>query len=236
MDNCSYVARDVLDLNKCIWTDVSKFSESQRKHMSRIQGNITDDDLTRYQDEFAKPASRRIILSNNLFIDLKIPTINDMIEQAVGWINGLEASINQTFGQSISPNQKLVLLEQKDAANAICHYIHWYERVGELDDEGEILYSSTNRDSIIDSLVTLAGEELIYNEIIEGVRAYISDTTTFVIGIPNYACPSCGKWHNTEAPSQYIVKLDVFNLFFILYRNIIQRALSAYTSRNTPGM
>lgn len=234
MDNCAHVVSEVVDLSKCIWVDNSKFTESQRKHMAKLKGTITDADIEKYRSEFKVPSSERKILSNGIFIDYSIPNLNVLTEQALGWISSLEAGITNTFGQQISSSQKISLLENKYRACAIGLYNHWFSRLGEVNEDGEVLYSTADKDVIGETLVKLSGEEDIAREIIEGALKYISDVTTFIVGIPNYACPNCGKWHNTNTPSQYIVKLDILNLFFILYRNVIKRALAVYDTQNQP--
>lgn len=213
---CIHVVKELLDLSKLQWVNQNALTPWQRTHMSDLRpGQKTLENIKRYQEELLPIQERTVYInqetSEELSIKLKSPTIDDYVVAGAKWISGIEDLVNRVLSTSPDTQQRNGLITRHGQATFLRQYDHWVNEIG----------MGTNvvndRDTMESTLDNINGDDLFRQDFMSRVTDYINDSTIAVVGIPKYHCPECNGLQDTpKNTSQYIIPLDMIQLFFSL--------------------
>lgn len=215
-EKCKHVIQEKLNLSKLLWTDTTALTERQVKHMSNRQRHTVDaESVKRYVDEFIVGQDRKVEISDQLSVILRIPTAVEHIDAGYRWINTIEENYGRSMSQSEETRDEYLLKQGKATTmRQYAHLVQGIEVNGVLYDEQEV---------IEDTLNDLTADDTIRNTFMEKAMRYLDDSVVSLIAIPTYKCPSCGKEQpskkdGTRFPS--LLPMDVNQTFFTL---LVQR-------------
>jgi hypothetical protein len=84
----------------------------------------------------------------------------------------------------------------------------------------------TDKESIEGLLDSMSSDDYVRSELLEKITDYISYSCITVVGVPSYACPSCGKVNESDKKHptiRSVIPLDVYQTFFALLAQRVQR-------------
>lgn len=218
VDACMHVTKAKLNLTKMFWTDNNKLTPLQKARIAARSERVPQSVLQTYQENWLEVKSGVINRDNTRFI-LQIPTMRQHIDSGIAWVNDLETMTEEALTKLSSESREDYMLTQ-GMATRLCSIAHWVKEI-EFDvpgADGEMETKRVNDPATIRALLRdLSSEADERNAILDGVMAYINDTTCSLIAIPNYPCGNCKKWQRTlEAPNSALIPFDPINTFFTL--------------------
>lgn len=209
---CNHVVKEKLDLSKLQWTDSSALTKHQLNHMTKRQrGSMTIESLARYQEEFIRGQNRKVQLSDQVSITLKIPTIVEHIDSGYRWVNAIEESYGKALIQDVNKRDDFLLSQGR--ATVMRQYGHFVESI-EVDGE-----TYNDIDTIEGTLDDLTCSDELRDAFMDKVTEYLDESLVSMIAIPTYTCPKCGgdqvssKEHKRHAN---LIPLDISQTFFTL--------------------
>lgn len=209
---CTHVEQVNLDLEKLLWVNGKGLSKSQSARLGNASHKCSLHDLAEYQDNFVSPFKRRVAISDNCELVLKVPTVNEYIKAGTDWIESLTQSAINIFGQEESNEERIRGYVSRAIADAsLREYSHWIE---------EIIYDKydavPDRKDIEDNLRTLSATPELVETALKVIQDFIEDCTIALIGIPNFSCPKCETDYVTDDHSKHpeIIPLDMLKHFF----------------------
>lgn len=223
--NCRHIDEAHVNVSKLSWVDNRALSTAQRNHMSNRDGNTGDDELKTYSNEHTAPQAKRIQVTDEMSIGLKVPTIADYEQAGFRWIDGIVRMVDEAFGQSIRGDERNGYISQQGAMSNLRRYSHWIASI-DFDDGA----SADDRESIDTALDGLTANESIRRKIVDGVESFIRSSVINAIGIPRYDCPACGNEPGEfDVPQrlQEIIQLEVNEVFFTLQYMRVTKVLAS---------
>lgn len=227
LSKCHHVNRGVVDLNKLLFVDRKRFSEDQRRFMSknRAGASMKLDDVKAMQSSFPVPASATIDLGNQMTMELRVPTYTEYEDSGLRWVDGIVEQTDAAFGSVLHGVDRDVYIQQLATVETLRNYSMYFGRI--IIDAGEMSESVIDSVSTLEELSrTFSADREIVDLIVGTVDQFVEDATTTVIGIVNYACERCGETQlRPDAKEQIILPLDVVSTFFTLVSNRLQKIL-----------
>lgn len=214
-EKCKHVIEEKLNLGKLLWTDTNALTESQVKHMTKRQrGSVSVEDVKRYTDEFVRGQDRKIQITDELSMILKVPTVVEHIEASYRWINTIEEMYARVLTQDDRARDEYLLNQGK--ATAMRQYTHFVKAVLVGDHE----YDEVS--TIEDTLNDLTSRDDVRAKFLEKAREYLDNSVISLVAIPTFKCPKCGGEQTGEAHKHHpeLIPLDVMQTFFQL---LVQR-------------
>lgn len=216
VEQCSYVAKAIINMTKLLWVDNSSLSEAQKIILEEYRPNkLTLENYRKYvAAEHTRVTSSTFTTKNNIKIKLKIPTINEYVTDGLGWVNKINSAIEYVIIENSKDEEeaKTELLNQYVKSSILRQYNHFIDYI-EVEDS-----VIQDRDTINQVLEVLSSDDDIRTVILNKVFEFKSNTTLAVIGIPEYKCPVCGTEQKDAVNNKFtnVIPLDVINLFFTL--------------------
>ncbi len=227
--NCQHVSRDIINPMKLMWTDNLRLSDTQRKFMA-VSANTKQElsEIQKYQDSFVtSPYVCKSYKDNALRIVFKVPTILEHITSGMDWLTNIEQRTEEAFGVNLRGKAREDYLAKLTTSSRAVLYAHWIKEIHIPDEETERVQVISNHEDLVAALVALSADveltDQFYNDVIE----YMNDVLITLIGVPNFACPSCKKWHVTkDGPISKIIPVDAVSVFFRLQQLRIEKTTS----------
>ncbi len=211
-EKCNHIVKEKLDLTKLLWTDTSSLTQFQINHMTKRQrGSMDTDSLKRYGDEFIRGQKKKITLSDQVNITVKIPTIVEHIDSGYRWVNTIEESYGKALIQDESKRDDYLLSQGK--ATVMRQYSHFVESIEVAGD----VYDDI--DTLEEVLNDLTASDKIRVSFMDKVAEYLDESIISLIAIPTFTCPNCG---GEQVPTKEYVRhpnlipLDIVQTFFTL--------------------
>lgn len=192
-DLCTAVAREVLNLNTCLWDDESKLTKEQILHMSNLKkGWAKAEDLQRYRDQFSSNLGykKKILASNGSEIEvtLKVPTIGECIEAGHDWIGMVSNFVTAALGLDADNDQRNNYQQDVALITAAGQFTQW---VKELNVGGGIISNQrTLRDVFYNDI---SPDTVLLDNLKKVIQDFSTASMVSVVGILNYTCPACNK-------------------------------------------
>lgn len=222
MEKCRHVIKEKLNPAKLLWTDMSKLTQTQIRHMLKKKRNsVTKEEVKRYVGEFVSGQSERIQINENLAVILDVPTVNEHIASGYKWVGTIEETYAGVLTED--PKARDDYLINQGRATAMRQYTHFVKAII----SGEQTYSKEDKegDVIEDGLSDLTGEDKIRDIFLDKVRDYINRSVVSLVAIPTFTCPNCGGHQTGETHHNYpeLIPLDVQQVFFqTLVRRLVK--------------
>lgn len=214
IEQCSYIAKAVINMTKLLWIDNSSLSNAQKVILEEFRPNkLTLDSYRKYIAEHTRVTGSIFTTKSDIKIKLKIPTINEYVTDGLSWVNKINSAIEYVIIENKDEEEtKTELLNQYVKSSILRQYSHFIDYI-EVEDN-----IIQDRDTINQILETLSSDDDIRTDILNKVFEFKSNTTLAIIGIPEYKCPNCGTVQKEEINSKLtnVIPLDVMNLFFTL--------------------
>ena len=217
-DHCNHVIRERVDIGKLVAIDRSSLTMRQLQHMAEQQsGSMSLDSIENYQKEFLRGRTRKVVLNDNFIVYLEMPTIAEQMAYGLRWISGIE----EQYGQSLTMDQteRDNYLYAQGAASQVRQYGHFIKKI-----EAQGATYTTQEDLEKAANIITEGEEL-RSKFMDAAKLFAADSTMSLPAVPNYKCPSCGKFQlkvgqeNKRFPD--LIAIDAVNTFFTL---LVQKA------------
>ena len=240
-EKCTYVVRETLALGKLSFTNRRALTAKQEAHMKKRKASYSLADIKAYQAEHNFRTPKTIDVGHGLRVEFRNPTLTDYIASGHAWIDNLVKSVDEAFGADLSQDERDLHVIRKAQVTAIRQYAHYIERVVAQDDRAAADRAVEDRQSLEEVLSVLSADATIYQQILDGVGAYIESTTMSMIAIPRYNCPNCDHDQGIIPPpddsdaeprivdtrlNPVLIPLDVGQLFFTLIGRRLSMALS----------
>lgn len=215
VEQCSYVAKAVLNMLKLLWVDNSSLTEAQKIIMSENRPNkLGIDSYRKYITEHVRVTGTEFNLKEGIKFKLRVPTFAEYTSDGMSWINTINSAIEAFIvEEGDEAEAKTQLLDQYVRSSILCQFNHFIDYI-EIDEN-----VINDRKSINEVLKVFSADDELRSEITNKILKFKSDTTIALIGIPDYKCPNCGKPQNPDALNPNltsVIPLDAMNLFFTL--------------------
>lgn len=226
---CTNVISGMVDFGRMTWYDRSRFSDSQLKALVNPRGSQTVDEVRALQAEHAKKVDPVISIGGGLRATLKVPTLREFFETSNEWFETMVSSIDESLG--LSNKERNVYLLQTSRLQEANKYHHWIKRIswdGDIDDieaTGEGFMDSP--EDIAGVLSGLSEEPKLRDELFTKINEFIAKSTVAIVGIPDYACPVCGKHYHDEKDTTGIIPVNMVNVFTTLVTQNLVKANQA---------
>ena len=211
-EKCNHVIKEKLDLTKLLWTDSSALTQHQIQHMTKRQrGSMEPDSLKRYADEFIRGQKKKIALSDQVNVTLKLPTVIEYVDAGYRWISTIEENYGKALIQDDTKRDEYLLSQGK--ATVMRQYAHF---VDSIEVAGDVYDDS---DTIEEVLNDLTASDKIRTSFMDKVANYLDESVVSLVAIPTFKCPSCGgeQVPNKEhAHHPKLIPLDIVQTFFTL--------------------
>lgn len=222
---CSHIVEDIINVRRLFFIDSDAFSAEQLDHLkSHASSSMSVESVTKYRESM-REKERKVIkicegTEQEISITLRVPSAFEYFDSTNRWINGIGTKVVESLGADSSFNERNKLITEHAAASQMRKYAHWVESI----EFGGII---NDRESIESTLDAMSVSIEVREDYQEKVSAYVEQTCLSLIGIPDYKCPSCGKYQITEEGKDHlhrsIVGIDVPQTFFT---TLVQRVQS----------
>jgi hypothetical protein len=196
-----------INISKLLWVDNHSFTAKQKSIIARRTRNaVTTDMINEYQQEFNLSAGRRIDVSENLAVVLKMPSIADYVEDGARWISNIVQIVDSTFTQTTpDQNARNEAIEMHSRATRLRRYGSWISHI--VVDDQEI----NELDVILDALEAISATPGAASDVEKKIEKFIDDCVVSMIAIPE----TSGR--ETGLPRfPHLIPMDAVNVFFIL--------------------
>lgn len=229
-EQCHHVVEEMLNLSRLSWTDTTKLTQRQLKHMTnRTRASMTEDSVKTYVNDFLVGQNRLVKLTDRFAVEFRIPTAQEYIESGHRWVSGIE----NTYGRAMmnDPAQRDAYLIDQSRATMMRQYTHCVAKVVVTDEGGEVAFSDT--DIIETTLNDLSARDNIREAFLKAGGEFIDNALVSFIAIPAYKCPACGGEQPAAKNTAYpgLIPLDVSQAFF---RLLVQRLIKVRTRQIEP--
>lgn len=218
-NECRHTVSKKIDFSKLLYVDKAVLTDNQKAHMkNRKPESITEEEVLSYQNGIKTNTSVRYDIGkkaeiDSLYINTKVPTINDEIEIGLNWISTTEDMAVQVLEEESEEEKKSAIWSYTNAS-IMMEMSHWVDSI-EVDS-----LSIPDRVDVNNNLTMLSSDDTIRESFYDSVNKYISNATLAMVAIPAYKCPACGKdqsvTNNTNKVFDNIIPINVLNTFFNL--------------------
>jgi len=219
-DRCLHTTKDWVNLTKMFWTDRTRLTKKQIKHMANRVATYTAKDIQEYQDDGVVGNGRNLEMGNDVTFVMRIPTIAEYIQSGVVWVEEIVSTIEASLTGETSFKDKNNFISGQARLATLRQYGHWVKRIV----HGEIAVLE-EPDEINNMLNVLSGNEELVDKFLEEIKRYIEDSTVSIVAIPAYKCPSCQKpMTSEEMRHPNLIPMDALATFFTLRDQRLLRA------------
>lgn len=207
------VVKELVSVGKLLWTDLASLTPWQIGHMAnRHGGNMSEEALERYKNDFTRGKGRQIKFSEQLSFTTKVPSLNEYLVSGQKWVNSIVSTVDKAFGTPPGDSTRNQYILDQGKASNMRQYVHWVESLSAGED-GVIDHPETI-ELTLDALSSSDEYRKIY---FDEVRNFIEDSTIAVIAVP--ATEEGDKPPLPRFP--HLLPIDAMSVFFTL---LVQKA------------
>ena len=215
VEQCSFVAKAIINMCKLLWVDNSSLTEAQKIIMAENRPNkLGIDSYRKYITEHVRVTGSEFQLKDNIKFKLRVPTFAEYTADGMGWINKINSAIDAFIvEEGDEAEAKTQLLDQYVRSSILRQFNHFIDYI-EIDEN-----VINDRNTINEVLEVFSADDTLRSTITNKILQFKADTTIGLIGIPDYKCPNCDHPQNNESVNDKltsVIPLDVMNLFFTL--------------------
>lgn len=232
-DVCRNVDKVRINPRRTIIIRKDRLTNSHQQLLTRGFTKSDISSLNEYRDTLNPDISRYCSIGQDIFIKLKIPTFAEYKRISNAWLGYLgEKSMELMTGtQDESARQRYI--SQTLAKSEVMMYAHWVEGVYTKDENGDFVAHMTRLErakgvtsqsiAVSDERLSKFLSDLTINEdahkrLLEGIQAFIRNSTVTVIGLAKTKCTKCGgeQIPEGETTPDELITYNVGELFFTL--------------------
>lgn len=214
-NKCFHVKQGVIDLMNTIVIKDELFTDEQKAHMFNTeQGSMSVESVKAYQEGFIKRMD--VVLKGeegmpDINVTLEDSYAEDFFTYGSRWISNIENMAMEALGvrddgsEDDTLHQRAALMDQLVHAAALMEHAHFVSGISGA--FGKVKANRTNLNEALEAMSSSAG---VRDQLLKHYEAFM-ETLPYVIGIPNYVCPSCNKESSDKG---YFIPLDVLRLFY----------------------
>jgi len=225
MDSCQHVTESRVNIGKLSWVDNSALTKMQTDFMQKRNVKRTLDELKAYREASKFTEAKRIVIHDNLLIDLAVPTLDDLINFGIKWVDGIVDMVEGSFAVDLRGKERNDYINTQSRSMRLRQYSQWITTIylGAGEDDSVI----DDRDTIDLACERLSAEPEVSDLIQKHITEHIENATMCIIGIPNYECPKCGgKQTDIESKYPHLIPLEVEQIFFTLTSQHLHQTLN----------
>jgi hypothetical protein len=201
------ILRSRLNVSKLLWVDNKALTAWQVRHMAgRGSSTMSAESVNRYRDEFTIGQPRRVRLSNEIAMTLRVPSAAEYVLAGERWIGEIVRIIDGAMEVPPDDEKRNSYILAHGQATNMRQYVHWVQEI-HFGDSGIV-----DRETIENAINELSPGEEVRSQYFTEVRKFIDDCTIALIGT------------NTVAPDEenrlprfpHILPMNVENTFFTL--------------------
>jgi len=210
-DNCHHVKEGNLNLNNMLFIDDDKFTDEQRKHMSKLGSKIMSiDSVLKYQKSIDDQDRRVVEISDE---DLKFTfshsSLQDWFNDGDIWFDDMHKMVIEALGADPDEERREILMSQLAEVAELKSYTNTVEAVN-----SPMGYIKGSKRGIRLALEALSTSNDVTDKFIKENDKWVAECKRYHIGVENYVCPACGKPQLKEG--EYIIPIDVLLSFFTM--------------------
>lgn len=216
---CDHVTTRLVQLRRMKWEDLSRITKRQRQHMARMFMRCTEEDLATYRSEFEGNDGRRVWITEEFGVDLKVPTIYEYEMSSRDWIDSIVDMSATRYNEPVDSDKRAKRIERFAMDTTASQYRHWVKGMVVRGDTEEDVVASEDSDAITVGMKSVFSHPEISSDFIDAVEKYISDIKLTAIALPSFECPACKKTPSSEMFHKrfpHLVEIDVVSDFFTL--------------------
>lgn len=221
---CTHIVADLINVRRLFFFNQKNFTPDELKHLtSNSQASMTLESIEKFKASRAAREEKTITLcegtEDEVKFILQVPSAFEYFESTNRWINTIGSKVIEALGVDSTFNDRNNLITEHATATQMRKYSHWVKEIRVAN--GRIV----SREDIESNLDLMSTSIQVRTEFDEKIQNYVEETRDAVIGIPDFKCPSCGKYQITEEHTdplkRSIVAIDVVHTFFTI---LVQRA------------
>ncbi|ATA65340.1 hypothetical protein 2050HW_00005 [Serratia phage vB_SmaM_ 2050HW] len=210
---------------RMFWVDESRFTAKQLAHMGRTNKVQTKvEDLVKYHEEFEILNTANWEYNGRVFY-FNDPSADEYLVRGREWISSINRALSESLrSQYDDAEHRAAAVQSALSTEDLCRFAHYIKeiKVPSQDHEGGY-YLIQDMPTIIDVLRQLAADAKGSMELMVAINDFVNDSIGALVGFPNVACPSCGKYHlNKKGESTVIVPFNPATGFFTLAQHRIR--------------
>lgn len=229
IETCGHVEKATINIPKLLWVDNKKISDKQRRIIAKRGSKVSPEELDAYQAEFDYRGKDRLVVNDNLIFVLKVPTLAEHFDVGETWVNDLVYAADLAFGKNMSTTERNNYLDEQAAITRLRSQSHWIDHIIEVsdDDDGVETTVEHTTDQMIQRILDLLSSDTeIVKKIMNGIEDFYAAATVSVVGIPNYECPSCHRYHTDQRGKlNAIHPIDAVSVFFQMQHSRLTKHL-----------
>jgi len=210
---CKHTSMHHLNPTELQLTDSDMLTPAMKQQMSlRKSKSITVENVKKYQEDIRTKKSATVVLTygqsgDSVKVTLTRPNLAGYIDKGTRWIDDIVESIDGSLAVPNGDDERNKWIDEAASATNLRQYSHYVSSI--TFEEGSVV---EDIDAIYELLGIFSADEDMSNDLLEGVKKFINDTTVSFIGIPNHECPACGKPQGL--PDKHVLPLDLVEKFF----------------------
>lgn len=211
-DKCQHVTKDWINLTKMFWTDRTRLTKKQVKHMANRVAQHKLEDIVAYQEEGKIGDGRLLEFDNDVKMVLRIPTIEQYVTSGTVWVEEVVDLVERIMTTERATTDKNDYIAAQARLVTLRQYGHWIKSVSMGDaivlDEPELINDLLNR---------LSASDTIVDKFLADIKVYVEEATMSIVAIPSYKCPGCqGTMSSEETKHPHLIPVDALITFFTL--------------------
>lgn len=212
---CGHTVSERVNLARMLIVDHSRITETQAAHMSTDTGH-TVTTVSAYQEAFDLKKAFEIMPS--VFLNMRVPTVADKINEGIAWLEALEASVTDAFKEGSTREERETMIKRKAALSSNRSMAHW---IASIEIGGQVI---SDRKDIGDALAEFTTDDKITKAISNAVIEFGAQATVALMAIPRWTCPSCGNIQPVrDRYMQAFTPLNVEKVFFTVMTSTLAR-------------
>lgn len=201
------ILRSKLNVSKLLWVDNKALTAWQIRHMAgRGNSTMSAESVNRYRSEFTIGQPRRVQLSREIAMTLRVPSAAEYVLAGERWIGEIVRIIDGAMEVPPDDEKRNNYILAHGQATNMRQYVHWVQEI-HFGESGIV-----DRETIENAMNELSPGEEVRNRYFTEVRKYIDDCTVALIGT-NTVTPD---EENRLPRFPHILPMNVENTFFTL--------------------
>lgn len=223
---CTHVVEEVISGKRIHKVDQNSICKDNLLHMSnRASKSMSLESVEKYKERLHRAKGKRVCISkeNELYFNLKVPSVKEYLQHGTEWVNGISNTINGVLTDTDDVNKRNTLIDNASKTMLMCQYGHFVESVE---------YGTNNivdAGTIKELLTGLSVDATYLSTFLEEVGKFINSSTVSLVGIASYDCPSCKTSQSVfedGATWTNIIPLDVLSTFFTLTSQVVMKTVN----------
>lgn len=238
---CIEVTTGKVDPVEMYWVDNTKYTANGAANLKDKTTVRTPKDLQDFRQQHLLAPTAKVetltTVTNGepIKIVITVPTIHEFEQSANKWSTELESmAVNAVANSEDDEDIRNYALARANTAQLL-QIAHWVSEIqfgdGQLDTTDGLDYDANivDRDTIYDTLRSWSANDALADEIRDKVLAFQKICRPYVVGIPTYTCPKCGKSPRVDNTTHFkdIIPVDPMSAFFTHGMSVMMRKTKA---------